>query len=287
LTILMTAVLWSTAGVLVQYVKWSAYAIAGFRGICCIIVMMLGRMALNKKKLKEALPKFTTPNMLNGLFMFLTGVLYLQALKRTSAANAIVLQYIAPVLILIYGIIFEKKKPTKVDILITLMVFFGCALAFSGQFGQGGMSGDILAILSGFTFAGQLISSRNEEVNATDGVLIGSLLATVIMSPFIAYEKQESFDTANMLAVTAIGVFQYGLANLLYSRGIKRISALRASLIMTLEPVLNPVWVFIFLGQAPQTVSVIGLVFVVSALCLQAFINNKYQKEIAPSKELN
>ncbi len=83
-----------------------------------------------------------------------------------------------------------------------------------------------------------------------------------------------------MLAVLAIGVFQYGLANLCYAKGIRKISSLRASLIMTLEPVLNPVWVFIFMGVKPEMVSVLGLVFVVTALCLQAVLQSK-QKEVS------
>ncbi len=188
LTILLTAVLWSTAGVLVQYVKWSAYAIASFRGICCLLILLLGRMTLEKKSFRQSLPRFTKPNVLNGLCMLLTGILYLLALKNTSAANAIVLQYLAPALILIYSVLFEKIKPKKSDVMITIIVFLGCALAFSGQLDSGGMFGNVLAILSAFTFAGQLITSRKGGVDSTDGVMIGSIFASVLFFPFILQE---------------------------------------------------------------------------------------------------
>lgn len=279
LTILMTAVLWSTAGVLVQYVKWSAYAIASFRGICCLVILLLGRMTLEKKSFRQSLPKFTRPNIINGLCMLMTGILYLLALKNTSAANAIVLQYLAPALILVYSVLFEKSKPKKSDVMITLIVFCGCALAFSGQLDSGGMLGNILAILSAFTFAGQLITSRKGGVDSTDGVMIGSIIAGLLFLPFIFRETAETCTWDNMLAVLAIGVFQYGLANLFYAKGIRKISSLRASLIMTLEPVLNPVWVFIFIGTKPELVSVLGLVFVVTALCLQAVLKSKLKED--------
>ena len=270
LLILISAVLWSTAGLFVKSIPWSAFSLASFRGFLGMLMLMGVRIIRKKEGLKGAIPRFTKANMTVGLFMVGTSILYMSAIKLTSAANAIVLQYLAPVLVLLYTIFFEAKKPTRFDVLITCVIFGGCILAFAGQLSMDGILGNLLAIASGFMFAGQLISSRKNGADPLDGLIIGSGVPFVVFLPVLLSEPAANFDSTILWMAIALGLMQYGTANITYSFGITKVNSLSASLILTLEPVLNPVWVFLFYGEAPSVLSIAGLCCVVGALIVQA-----------------
>lgn len=273
--VLLTAVCWSTAGLFVKALPWSAFTIACFRGGISFAVLAVTAGIRKKQGLRGFLPHIGKGSLIMALFAFAASALYMCSIKLTSAANAIVLQYIAPVLVLLYTLLIEKKKPFRADILCTAAVFGGIVLAFSGQISGDGILGNCLALLSGVLYAGQIISSRKNGCDPSDGLLISCALSFFCFLPFALSEPAGSYTPAALAAGIAMGLFQYGLANLLYSVGIRKLDALNASLILTIEPVLNPIWVFIFLGEVPSFLSVAGLIVVVGALILQTVLEKK------------
>lgn len=193
----------------------------------------------------------------------------------TTAANAIVLQYIAPVLVLIYAVLFEAKKPTKMDILLTIFIFSGCVLAFAGQLSADGIWGNLIAILSGAAFAGELISTRRPNADPWDGATIGCALSFITFLPSLLSEPKEGFTALSLAVALCMGLFQYGFSYVAYAYGMRRVSTLKASLIMTLEPVMTPVWVFLAIGERPSALSLTGLACVGGGLILQAVYQEK------------
>lgn len=271
LCILITALLWSTAGVFVKYLSWSALSIAAFRGLWGFLILLAAKALGERGKPKKAiLPKLTRGNLTIAFFMWATSGLYMLSAKMTTAANAIVLQYIAPVFVLLYAVLFEARKPAKMDIFLTMFIFAGCVLAFAGQLSADGVWGNLLAVLSGVTFAGELISTRKKNADSVDGVILGCAFSFIAFLPSLLSEPRESFNAVSLSVALCMGVFQYGLSYAAYSYGMKRISALKASLIMTLEPVMSPVWVFAVIGERPSALSLIGLACVGGGLILQA-----------------
>jgi len=184
--IILAALLWSTAGVCVKYIPWSAYSIACFRSICGAITFCI---VMRKPHIT-----FNRWNIAGALAMFLTGVLYMSAIKLTTAANAIVLQYTAPILIILYNTIFEHRKPSRLDLIITACVIAGCVLAFSDQLEGGGMLGNLLALASGVTFAGLMIINRKPQTDAMESQLLGNLLSVLILMPFLLTDRAVVFD---------------------------------------------------------------------------------------------
>jgi len=271
LIILTTALLWSTGGVLIKFIPWGTLSIASLRGLICLSILLAIRWAGRRRGKAEPV-RFTKYNVAAGTALFMTSSLFLAANKLTTAANAIVLQYIAPILILLYTAIVQKRKPTKADILLTVLVFLGCALAFSDKLGGANLLGDSLALLSGFTFAALILISQHKETQAGDGQIIGCGMSFLFCLPFLLTDQSISFVPANVGAMLALGVLQYTLPSILFAKGVKMTNPVAASIILTAEPIMNPVWVFLFLGELPGTVAILGFVLVISAVTLQSLI---------------
>jgi drug/metabolite transporter (DMT)-like permease len=271
LMILSSALLWSTAGILIKLIPWSGFSIASVRGLICALVLL----ALRRLRCKTGVyvpVRFTKHNIAAGLALFSTGILFMVSNKLTTAANAIVLQYIAPILILIYTSVVQKRKPTFLEITLTAVVFIGCVLAFADKLGGSGTLGDILAIISGFTFAALIVINRMEKTQPEDGQIIGCGLSFICCLPFLFTDSNLVITWESVGAMLALGLIQYSLANILFAKGIKRTEPVTASIILTMEPIMNPVWVFLLLGEAPGALALAGFALVVTAVTLQSLL---------------
>ena len=271
LIMLSTALLWSTGGVLIKFIPWGSLTIASLRGLISVTILLAIRLVRLRRGTAKKL-RFTRYNVAAGAAMFATSSLFLAANKLTTAANAIVLQYIAPILILLYTALVQKRRPTKAEILLTALVFLGCVLAFSDRLGGSGTLGDVLALLSGVTFAALILLSQKKETNAEDGQIIGCGLSFLCYLPFLFTDTSLAFDPASVGAMLALGVLQYTLASILFAKGVKMTHPVAASIILTAEPIMNPVWVFLFLGELPGALAIAGFVLVISAVTLQSLI---------------
>ncbi len=272
LLILSAALLWSTAGILIKLLPWESVSIACIRGLIGVIFLTLLRFA-QRITGKGYIPfRMTRHNIASGVAMFLTSLLFLEANKRTTAANAIVLQYIAPILVLIYTAISEKRRPTALEFLLTSIVFAGCVLAFSDQLTSDGMLGNIIALLSGFAFAALILINRMEKTRPEDGQIIGCGLSFLLCLPFMLTDAKLVLTPESVGVMLLLGIFQYSTANLLFAKGIKKTEPTAASIILTMEPIMSPVWVFAALGEAPGIRALIGFLMVITAITLQSLI---------------
>ena len=257
LYILAAAIIWSFSGVLSKYVGWSAVSIAFMRGVLSAIVI-----GLITRQWRFSL----TPAVLISAFcIFSTSVLFMAANKMTSAANAIVLQYTVPVYILIYSAVFLKTKITKTDIITVFFTLSGILLFLIDHIGHGALVGDLLSLLSGITFAGVFLANRLPKANPQQASFLGCLLHVFLLPFFVTDPAVKKFNRVEWIAVALMGIF-LGLAYTAFSRGIRATSALSASLICTVEPILNPVWVFLILGEKPSTLAIIGACIVITTV---------------------
>ncbi|MDO4198473.1 MAG: DMT family transporter [Erysipelotrichaceae bacterium] len=270
---LMAAICWGLAGVCVKSIEWSTLSIMAAR---CFIGIFL--FAYLRKSFKVSFNKMT---LMGALFMSVTGVLYMAAIKLTTAATAIVLQYIAPILVFLFAVIFQHRKIRPVEICIVFMVFFGCVLSFAGDLDPTKTLGNILAILSGITFAGQLICFADKDCNSYDGMYLANLISCIFCIPFMFVDKNLIFDFHNIVWVLILGVFQYGLANILYSTGCQKIDKVEGSLILMIEPVFNPIPVLLINGEKMSLLAFIGFVIVIIGVILNILVSNKQEENNA------
>jgi drug/metabolite transporter (DMT)-like permease len=212
-----------------------------------------------------------------------TTVLFVFANKLTTAADAIVLQYTAPIFVVIFSIIVFKKRMRALDAASALFVFAGIALFFFDQLRADAMLGNILACFAGIMFAGVFVINKMPGAKPEESVLLGHIINTVAALPFIFMSI--TLEAVSWGSITLLGIFQLGLAYVLFAKGIKLTSPITASLIATLEPLLNPVWVLIFSGEKPGTWALIGGAVVIATVVIYNIADTRSSKKETVSAE--
>ena len=262
IAMILTALLWSIGGIFIKLVPWNPLAIAGLRGVLGGLVMFV---YLRMRGIKPVINKDSIK-----IAIALAGVCstFVAANKLTTAANAIVIQYCAPVYVLLYIAFVQKKKLRPLDIAVVPITILGVSLCFIGQMGNGHLAGDIVAVISGVFFAAMFIYSEGvSEQTRASGIMQGQFLTAIIGLPVLIATKPAFTPTA-IGGILILGIFQIGIAYVLYSIAIKNAPLLTCSLLAVLEPLLNPVWVFLFAGENPGVWSLVGGVIVVVVITL-------------------
>ena len=209
-----------------------------------------------------------SPLQLTGAVAYaLTVTLFVIANKLTTAANAILLQYTAPVHVALLAMWILKERPALRDWLTIAAVFSGMLLFFFEQMSPGNLIGNICALVSGFTFALFIVLLRKQRAASPAGsVFLGNVLTAIIGLPFM-------FDSvpgvSGWLGLLYLGMFQLGASYVLYTLAISHVTAMEAILIPLIEPVLNPLWVFILMGEVPTMTALVGGTIIVGAVTLR------------------
>ena len=259
LMLVITALLWSTGGFLVKGIQWHPVAIAGMRSLIAAAVILI---AIRKPELTWSLPQ------LGGAVCYAgTVILYVIANKLTTAANAVLLMYTAPIYVIIFGPWFLKEKASRQDWLALGAVMVGIVVFFMDKLSPEGFLGNMLAVLSGVSFAWMTLFLRKQKRGSpVESVFLGNLLAAVIGLPF--FLREELPEINGILMLIALGTFQLGFSYVLYTKAIQKVRAFEAVLITMLEPVLNPVWVFLLLGEVPGNWALAGGTIVMATVVL-------------------
>ncbi|WP_224247692.1 DMT family transporter [Hyalangium gracile] len=247
LYILIAAVLWSTAGAAVKLSTLSAYQIASGRSLVAALVLWLAFPAGRKRPSLKALGV--------AVAYAATVVLFIIANKLTTAANAIFLQDTAPLYVLLLSPLLLREKPSRGELMAAPIFLVGLSLFFLDQLQPGQLMGNAIALASGVAFSLTIMGLR--AVTEGQVVLVwGNLLAGLsVLVPALGGPAPTPLDGGILLF---LGVFQLGLAYTLFNLGIRQTPAVEASLLILLEPVLNPVWTFIFAGERPGPWALLG-----------------------------
>jgi drug/metabolite transporter (DMT)-like permease len=247
---------WSFGGVCIKLIPWGAMSIIGLRALLAAVVF-----ALFNRSIKIEL---TRGNILSALCLSLTTMLFVFANKMTTAAAAILLQFTAPIFIILIHLIFYKIKPKLKEVVAVSITLMGMLLFFVDRLDGGGWVGNVLAIGSGLCFAGVFVCNKRPDTKPSQALLLGFLINALVGLPFAFFET--TADPVAWAAVIFLGVVQVGLAYVFFSKGIQKTPALLACLITALEPVLNPVWVAIATHEVPGMFSILGGVVIVSTV---------------------
>lgn len=266
--LIITAILWSLGGLLIKSVNSNPLAIAGIRsGISAVIILL----ATGKPKLNWSFAQIGA-----ALAYSATVLLFVAANKNTTAANAILIQYTAPVYVALLGAWLLREKVKLLDWVTIFVVLGGMVLFFVDEINMEGIFGNILAAASGVAFAAFAVFMRmQKEGSPLESVLLGNILTALIGIPFVF---QAVPDGKGWLYLVVLGIVQLGLPYILYAKAIKHVTALEASLIPVLEPILNPIWVFVMLGETPGVWAFVGGVIVIAAVTGRCLISVKNQK---------
>ena len=258
--LVVTAILWSTSGVLIKIMDWQPLAILAGRSLFASVVFLI--------YLRRVPTRFNRWQLLAAGMFILTQFLFITSTKLTTAANSIFLQYTAPIYVMLLASWWLGEKPSRTDWFAMLVIFLGLTLFFGDQLSTEGFYGNLLAILSGVTSAVMMVAFRAQKNgDPAESNLIAFLVTAAFGLPFVL---KETWTVNSWLILAFLGIVQIGFAFIFFSKGIKHIPALEANLIGTLEPVLNPIWVFLFYGESMGKFALFGGLVVLGGVILSA-----------------
>ncbi len=269
LLIFLAALLWSTGGVFIKATSLNAFQTSLWRSLFASLAILL--MARPKKL------SLDSTSLIASLAYAATLILFVLGTKLTTAANAILLQYTAPIYILVLAHFILNETMTRIGVMTVALCITGMAIFFLDKLSPEGVVGNLAALGSGVCFAVMTVFLRkNKGGEPVSAILFGNIWI-VIVCAIISFSQFPSLDAFTLspkdaLLTGFLGVFQIALPYMLFVHAIKHIPALEASLLSMLEPILNPIWVMLFVGEIPSLNAVIGGSVIIGAVTLQNII---------------
>jgi drug/metabolite transporter (DMT)-like permease len=259
LSILLAALLWSTSGAGFKLCSLNGWQMSAGRSLVAAATLWL--------LFPDARVRPTRPHLLTGAAYAATVVLFAVANKLTTAANAIFIQDCAPLYVLLLGPWLVGDRPTRRELLAVPLFLGGMALFFADQLSPGQAQGNLLALASGVAFALCILGLRRLRGNGSNAAMAwGNVMAVTVSAPLAMGGPAPTWvDVGIVLFLGAV----LGLAYALFARGLRDVPAVEGSLLVLLEPVLNPVWAFLLAGERPGPWAVAGGAVVLVATAWQ------------------
>jgi len=263
-----TASLWSMGGLLIKLIDWHPFAIAGMRSVIASLVILAF--------IKRPVFHFSFAQVAAAVSYAVTMILFVIANKTTTAANAILLQYIAPVLTAFIGAALLKER-TRIEHWVSIIfVAAGMIIMFMDELGGGQMFGNIIALCSALTFSLYFVFMRmQKEGSPFESNILAHWFTAGICLAVSFFLPAPQITLKASAAMLVLGAVQMGIPSILISIGIKRVSALSANLIAVIEPVFNPIWVFLIIGEFPGWNTVVGGAVIIVAVTAVSLIGAK------------
>ncbi|MEM1484546.1 DMT family transporter [Oscillospiraceae bacterium PP1C4] len=257
--VFIAALLWASGGVFVKLLDAHPLTISGWRALIALPVLLFAY--------KPRTLRFPAKVWLFAAFPTITGILYVCANKLTTAANAIVLQFVSPVFIILFGAIFFHERIYKEDLFVTAACIGGMALFFFDELSAGGLLGNLLAVLSGVTSAA-FFMCMNRTKEDTGSIILASQFETIAIGLPFMFLSPVAFTPVSLFALCALGLLQRGASSIIYARGARHCGALDAVLVSIAEPLLNPVFVMLLFNERPGRLALVGAIVIVVSVLL-------------------
>lgn len=274
------ALCWSTMGVAFKFIDWDPLVIAAVRNLLTFLYL-----AAYRRSMKFSLKKDV---VIGALIAYLTQTAFTYANKYTSAANAIVLQYTNPVFVVLISWLFLHQKVKLRDIVLSLIMIGGTALFFLDDLSAGQFLGNVCGLISGIGMACSILYACNNPADLQEYTMLNSLISVVVGIP-AAIQHPPQFDVASLIAVFFLGVVASGIATVLMAKSAPHLASVEVSMLLMLDPILNPVWVALAVGEIPGILALIGMVIVIGCVIINILVENheetKRNKVQSSSKE--
>lgn len=278
LYLLGAALVWSTGGLLIKLIDLDGISLAGARSWFALIPLLIYMKYAGANHPRPP-ARFTTPIVLGSIAYAGTVLFFVVATKETTAANAILLQYTAPIWVALLSPLLLREAIRPIDWGAAVVVVLGLALFTLDDVPTSARLGDLFALISGLFFACCIMALRHGRAGSgLRMVLYGNVLAGLVGLPFLISAAPPAVE---FLPIALLGIGQLGLGYILFMAGIRHVSALEGALIPVLEPLLNPIWVVIGVGERPSIYSIAGGIVVLAAISGRAWWGTMRRRESA------
>lgn len=260
LSLLLAAVLWSLAGIFIKFLSLPPLTIVFYRSLSAsLFFAFFVRRSIAAPRVALLVSAIAYTAAISA---------FVSANKITTAANAIALQYTAPMFVFMIVHYLFGEKITGASWISLVLGMLGIAVICAGSAGQPDAAGVMVALLSGLLFSIYMVSLRFlKEFNPGTLTFLNNLVCCLILLPLVGSELSLTLKEGWIVAV--MGVVQLGIPYWLFSKGLEQISVQEASLIVLIEPVLNPLWVGLIVGELPSGATLIGGLCIVGSLAFR------------------
>ena len=257
LALLLAAVLWSLAGIFIKFLSLPPLTIVFYRSLfASLFFAFFIRRSIAAPRIALLVSTLAYTAAISA---------FVSANKITTAANAIALQYTAPMFVFVIVHFLFGERITGSSWISLVLGMLGIAVICVGSAGQPDAAGVMIALFSGLLFSIYMVSLRFlKEFNPGTLTFLNNLVCCLILLPLVASELSLSLQEGWIVAV--MGIVQLGIPYWLFSKGLEQISVQEASLIVLIEPVLNPIWVALIVGELPSSATIIGGICIVGSL---------------------
>ena len=270
LYVFLAALLYSIGGLCIKVIPWNGMSINGGRTAIALVVIG-GYLWWVKHPLR-----WNRWVALGAVSVFGCNALFSVANKLTTAANTIVLQFTAPIFVMLITLLVFRRRPSRLDVITCAVVFGGVVFFFVDSLEVGGGLGNLLALLSGLAYAGVFLLNDLPDSDAISSVFWGDVLSAVTGLPFLL--RETDFSSKALISLVVLGVFQVAVAYILLTIGLKTTPPVTASLVSGIEPVLNPILVAVFYGENMGPMAVIGAAIVIGGVVIYNVCRAKQPK---------
>ncbi|MGD9588074.1 MAG: DMT family transporter [Pyrinomonadaceae bacterium] len=278
--VLFAVLLWSTGGLFIKLTTLDAFAVNLGRSLFAAIVV-----AAFTFKRGLGLDRIT---LVASLLYAVTLTSFVYATKNTTAANAIFLQYTAPVYVLVLAPFLIRESFHIRDLVTVVLCLAGMSLFFldnsSSATAPDPFAGNIAGLISGACFGLYFIflrHPRSHQRNPAVSVFYGNLIIVLVMIPLIAQSPPAAIGAIDLLAILFLGIFQIGIAYILFTKGVAAgVRPLDASIIGFVEPLINPLWVLLFVGERPTVWALLGGLIIIAAVAIHTI--RQYARKTVP-----
>ena len=272
LCVFLASLLYSIGGLCIKVIPWNGMSINSGRTLIALVVIG-GYLAVIRHK-----PRFNRWIFLGAVCTFGTNTLYSVANKLTTAANTIVLQFTAPIFVIVFSALFWKRRPKKLDIAACAVVFGGVLFFFLDSLEAGGAVGNVLAVLSGAAYGGVFLLNDFPDSDAISSVFWGDVMSALTGLPFLV--RETDFSSTALTSLVILGVFQVAVAYILLTNGLRTTPAVTASLVSGIEPVLNPLLGAVFYGEQVGRFALVGAAIVICGVVGYNVLKGMQEKEL-------
>ena len=270
LMMLIACILFSTGGILCKLIPWSPLAINGVRNLLGGSLIGIYLLATHHRL------RFNFKIVIGAICMGGVTTLFIVANKLTTAANAIVLQYSAPIWLILLSALLLKEKPRAKDVITIVVVLIGIVFFFLDGIGSGTTWGNIAGFGAGLFYSGLFLLNSLPDADALSSLFIGQFGTGILLTPFVF--RESDFSVVPVVTVICLGLFQVGLGYVFFNLGTKYTAPVMASIIAGIEPILNSVLVMIFWGEMLKPLALIGAVIVIAAILIYNIISARKPK---------
>lgn len=261
----------SPDALIVNLVKMEPLAIAFWRSLLMSVGFFVVALFLYRGK---TVPRFRSMGRL-GLavagFSACSGVLFVLAVTHTAVSNTLVILAASPVFAAILSSIFLGDRTSPVTWVASLLVLFGIALILHGSLSGSRLEGDLAALAASLSSAGMFVVLRHHAGgDPVPGLVLGGIAGAIVVAPGVGRFEPSAHDLALLML---LGLVLLPIAIGLITRGPAYLPAPEVGLMMLLETILGPLWVWLVIGQQPGRDSVIAGALIVSVLAVHSILS--------------